>query len=159
MGACFSSPKTLAMSEFDSKIKSHTNCPACNTKALLYIDDERDNLELFKGVLVFKWKAKGWGQPPPLVTMTNPAGAIHYLEAHPLRFPMIICDYSMPELNGIETCRALASINPDIFLCILSAYTSEDQRSKENHLTFYSKPDDMEPLYQKIHELLPSTIK
>lgn len=132
---------------------SHETCERCKTKTLLYIDDEEDNLELFKGVLAHKWKVYGWGTPPPLETISLPVKAIEKVEAHPLRYPVVICDYSMPQLNGVETCRALKAIDPSSYKCILSAYTSANQRSKEKWLEFYSKPEDMEVLYKKIREI------
>jgi CheY-like chemotaxis protein len=116
------------------------------------VDDEMDNLELFTRVLSLKWKTYGWGKPPPIVTCNSPAKAIEAVEAHPHRFSVVISDYSMPVLNGIETCRAIRSINPSIHLCILSAYTPGAQRAKEKTVTFYSKPEDLEELYKKVRE-------
>ena len=136
------------------KPPAHGQCRLCREKTLLYIDNEEDNLDIFELVLEQKWRENGWGAPPPLKTVKNPLTAIHLVKDHPSKFPIIICDYSMPELNGVDTCRVIHKINPAVRLCVLSAYTSNTVETglKKLPLSIFTKPDEMKTLFQTIRE-------
>lgn len=149
MGTCCSKTGGLEV----PLAKNHPqDCMLCQTKTLLYVDDDADNLDLFGGVLAHKWKSKGWGRSPPLETVLSGEKAVELVTSHPNRFPMIICDYSMPGINGVETCRRLMSLKPTIDCCILSAFAPSDERKKSPKIQFYSNPEDLETLYSRIHE-------
>ncbi|MFM9915836.1 MAG: response regulator, partial [Rhizobacter sp.] len=41
---------------------------------------------------------------------------------------VVVTDYSMPELSGVEVCRELAAIRPGLPVIIISGYVSDELR-------------------------------
>ena len=45
------------------------------------------------------------------VNFTDPSAAVEYLQNNP--FDLVIVDYKMPEMNGIELTKAVKTTDPD----------------------------------------------
>jgi CheY-like chemotaxis protein len=84
-------------------------------KKILYIDDEDINLKLFK---------LNFGNTYDVVTLLSPLDALKKLETE--KFKVIVTDYKMPILNGMELIDKIKSDHPDINCIILSAYLESD---------------------------------
>ena len=68
-------------------------------------------------------------------------------------FPLIITDLSMPEMDGLELCERIKSINKNIFIYALSGYIAsfDEQRLDECGFDGYlSKPANSQTLKQAI---------
>lgn len=121
------------------------DCVTCRDVRLFYVDDDEDNLVLFKRVL-----ARQMVRPPPVVTCANPMEAAQIYEAHPFRFPVIVLDYAMPRMNGDELGRAIAALAEAFgakpYICLLSAYVGDRSVS----FPVYEKPNGLAGLFETI---------
>jgi len=84
---------------------------------ILYVDDEKDNLELFR--LQF-------GDEYELITANSAKEGLKILSSDP-RVAIILTDERMPEMTGIELLEELVTKVPDTIRIIVSAY-SDSQR-------------------------------
>ena len=84
---------------------------------ILYVDDEKDNLELFR--LQF-------GDEYELITANSAKEGLEILKAD-TRVSIILTDERMPEMTGIEFLEELVTKVPDTIRIIVSAY-SDSQR-------------------------------
>ena len=84
------------------------------TKAIILIDDEADLVNLFTEALQLNsFKVCGF---------TNPLEAINHVEKNPQDYGLVISDFKMPDMNGIELCTKLLRLNPDLKVILMSAY-------------------------------------
>lgn len=58
------------------------------------------------------------------INFTDPLAAIKYMKKHP--FDMVIIDYEMPAMNGVEVTKAIKRIDPDAPIIMVTANDSED---------------------------------
>lgn len=58
------------------------------------------------------------------VNFTDPEAAVEYLQKN--HFDMVIVDYKMPKLNGIEVTKTVKRIDPDAPIIMLTASDAED---------------------------------
>jgi len=58
------------------------------------------------------------------VNFTNPSAAVEYLQNNP--FDLVIVDYKMPEMNGIELTKAVKATDPDAPVIMVTASDAED---------------------------------
>ncbi len=73
-------------------------------------------------------------------------------------YPLIIIDWKMPELDGIETTRRIrAQVGPEVSIIIISAYAPEDMRDAAMEAGangFINKPFFRTNAYQSISEIM-----
>jgi len=70
---------------------------------------------------------------------------------------VVISDFKMPGLDGLETLKAIAAINPEITRIILTGYATMEaaiQATNESIDGFLTKPFDNVELRAKIHEII-----
>ncbi len=70
---------------------------------------------------------------------------------------LVLLDVIMPDLNGLETYRALKEINPDVNVIVLSGYSITEGAKEiidEGALGFLQKPVLSKDLFKKITEVL-----
>lgn len=114
---------------------------------LLSIDDEKTNL------LLVELMAQGLGFE--VSSFLWPTEAI--AEADDGRFDMILVDYMMPEMNGIELIEAIRSKQPDIPIIMITG-TADDQSLKLRALEagateFINKPIDVAEFRARLSNL------
>ena len=85
------------------------------TKVLL-VDDEPDFLD------VMQQAVGSWGYE--VVVAENGNKALAAVKA--LKPSIVVLDYMMPELNGIETLKKLRKANSDLPVILFTAYPNED---------------------------------
>ena len=90
----------------------------------------------------------------------HPADAIAALRADPQRFDVVVTDFNMPDLSGLDVAREVRAINPNLPVAITSGYISEELRSNAGllgvrHVIY--KPNTVEELCQSIAQLLEQT--
>ncbi len=70
---------------------------------------------------------------------------------------LVLLDYQMPGLDGLEVLRLLRRINPNIFTILVTGHSSEELIIEAFRLgikDFFSKPVDQEKLVNRVNELL-----
>ncbi len=73
---------------------------------VLFVEDDADQMETTPRVL----ESLGFS----VVAESSPAQALLRLEADPRNFDLLITDYDMPGINGLELVRRVASLNPHL---------------------------------------------
>lgn len=106
---------------------------------LLYVDDEEINLILFE--ISFKGHFR-------LKTTHSPIKALEIVKENKIK--VVISDYKMPYMNGMELIREIKKLKPEIVCIILSGYVETDVTTDNDLLYRYIlKPwkfDDMKSI-------------
>lgn len=116
---------------------------------LLIVDDDEDNLNLFTAILEnFQFTVKPY---------SDPVAAL--VEFKPNYFDLVILDYLMPSLNGIELYKKMREIDKSVKVMILTA-SHEQIKNNENGLDFkiVRKPVSITRLMQEIDSLLTTDV-
>jgi len=107
------------------------------------VDDDKDIVNLFAEIL----DQNGY----TVSTFTDPLDAFTNLQADIQDYDLIISDYKMPCLSGNALCHKLVSVNPELKVIIMSAYTNIDC---DREFTFISKPLTVSKPIQIVNEKL-----
>jgi CheY-like chemotaxis protein len=77
-----------------------------------------------------------------IVCFNSPQAALAAFEAAPENFELVITDYEMPGMNGLELCRRLRAISPSakIILATGSGLVSEEAAAHEGFCGLLHKP-------------------
>ncbi len=70
-------------------------------------------------------------------------------------FDVVLLDFLMPDMNGIETLKTLKEIRPDIAVIMISAYSNrktEEEAISLGASDFVMKPFDLSRLVEKIEQ-------
>jgi len=85
-------------------------------ETILYLDDEILNLEAFDAVFEKKYN---------IITTKSAFDALSIIEKNPL-IKVIISDYRMPEMTGLDFFKTIANRFPEIICILLTAYSDID---------------------------------
>ncbi len=115
---------------------------------LLFIDDE----EGLRRSVVRALKHE------PYQTYTAESGArgIEFIKNSIPQITMVVSDYKMPGLNGLETLSSIGELNPEITRIILTGYATMEaaiQATNEGIDGFLTKPFDNMELRANIHKI------
>lgn len=69
---------------------------------------------------------------------------------------IVICDYSLPDMNGLQLCRQLRYLQPQLKLLLVTAHHNHEitAAAQECRVTkIFSKPLDVEALLDKLAAL------
>jgi PAS domain S-box-containing protein len=91
-------------------------------KHILYVDDEKGLIFLMKRLLT----RKGYR----VSCFTDPREALAAARANPAQFDIVVTDYNMPYLSGLEVAEALREIRADLPVVLASGYITEELRAK-----------------------------
>ncbi|MBV8470537.1 MAG: response regulator [Burkholderiaceae bacterium] len=86
---------------------------------IMIVDDEVNILNAMKRLISYSMKSDD-GQAPVVEVFSEPHLALRRLEE--MHFGVIISDYKMPGMSGVEFLAAAREIQPDSFRMILSGY-------------------------------------
>mgnify|MGYP003587908923 FL=1 len=81
---------------------------------VVIVDDDADLASLFTEAI----KSTGIDA----IGFEEPLKAVKYVEANHSKMCLVVTDWKMPELNGLELTKKLAQIDSEIGLMIKSAY-------------------------------------
>jgi CheY-like chemotaxis protein len=115
--------------------------------AIVLVDDEPDIRIILSRVL--RHVADGY----ELIAVGTAAAALDVLAARPV--PLLITDYNMPGMNGIDLAQAVKAATPTTTVVLLSAYaTPEVARRAQEAGADYSLPkpfpfDELEAIVRK----------
>ncbi len=106
---------------------------------ILIVDDEASQTELLSGFL---------GKKDFLVTTTNdPTEALGLIRSR--EFDLMIADFRMPKMNGLELIKAVREIDPAVAIVMISAYGSIEtavEVIKAGANDYMTKPIDLKEL-------------
>jgi two-component system, response regulator, stage 0 sporulation protein F len=123
-------------------------------RALLLVEDEPDILIIFHRLL------RGWMElyniPDDVVTVNSGYDALAYIALRPI--PLVITDYNMPGMNGLQLAQAIKETSPDTTIVMITAYATPQLEAKAykagvDH--FFPKPfplDQLERIVRGVFE-------
>jgi PAS domain S-box-containing protein len=94
--------------------------------------------------------------------VNEPTRAIELFELKADAFNLVITDYQMPEMTGVELASQLLKMRPSLPVLLYTAYSDVmiEQRSRDAGVAkVLHKPVDIHELYRTLHGLLNSTEK
>ena len=91
-------------------------------KRVLYVDDEEAIIFLMKRLL----ERQGYA----VSGYTDPCAALAAVRADPGRFDLVVTDYNMPVLTGLDVAREIKDIRADLPVLLASGYITEELRQK-----------------------------
>lgn len=88
------------------------------------------------------------------VAYLDPVAAIDSYSDH--NFPIIICDYHMPYLNGLEAIKILQSFNSDARCILYSGYPEEKliEEINKTRIKFFFKPFKFQKLMAYLEKVI-----
>lgn len=110
---------------------------------VLLVDDEKDFLE----VMSERMQARGI----EVKTTDSAVDALDMIEKE--SYDAIILDFMMPEMDGIETLKAIKEKRPELQIILLTGHATVEkgvEAMKLGALDFVEKPADLEALSEKI---------
>jgi response regulator RpfG family c-di-GMP phosphodiesterase len=122
---------------------------------ILLVDDEKDILDLFSEYLT----SNGFNT----ISFDNPVKAIKYFYQNPTNCSLVIADYKMPQMSGIDLIKKIKEKDTDckIKTIIISAFIKDNLPYDKSYITMIDKilekPVYLDRLKNEIQELI-STI-
>ena len=129
--------------------EANPTLPRGHGERVLIVDDELAIATLAARILTRLNYA-----PTPL---TNPAAAITAFEAAPASFDLVITDFTMPQLTGVDLARRLLAIRPGLPIILCTGHRSVEQEAEFMKLgirLILNKPFHAEVLAQAIQVAL-----
>ena len=113
------------------------------------MDDEPELSYLFKDALSHV-------NGVSVLTFTDPLMAIEHFRLNHRNYGLILSDYRMPGMNGIELLLAIRNIDPSPARILISAFEVEDAIFKECDCVskFLRKPISMETVIDEVEDSL-----
>jgi len=91
-------------------------------KHILYVDDEQGLVLLMTRLLTRQgFRVSGYD---------DPREALAAARANPDQFDLVVTDYSMPHISGLELAQVLKTIRADLPVVLASGYITEELRAK-----------------------------
>ncbi len=116
---------------------------------ILYIDDDESQVFLIKRML------ERWGyRVSAYIEQLDALGALLRGEQ---RFDLVITDFNMPGLSGLEVARKIRDARPDLPVIMVSGYVTDELRAQAEAAgvrELISKPPEVEELRDVVHRLL-----
>ena len=115
----------------------------------LLVDDNEDILRLLSAVLKNLTDA-------PIECFTTPHAALAAFADAPAKYELVITDFEMPGMDGVELCRQLHQISPaqKIFLATGSGFFTEAQARHAGFSALLHKPFPLAVLQAALAENL-----
>ena len=89
---------------------------------ILYLDDDDTLVFLVRRLL----ERRGY----KVTAFTEQQQAIDALRADPQAFHLLMTDYNMPGMSGIDVARAVLAIRPDLPVAVASGYISDELQAE-----------------------------
>ncbi len=88
---------------------------------MLYVDDDQPILLMVEALL----KRLGYR----VTTVDHPRDALQRVRDDPLSIDLVVTDFNMPELNGLELAAELTALRPGLPVAISSGFVSDELRN------------------------------
>lgn len=119
---------------------------------VLYVDDDT--------ALVFLIQRALSRRGLKVSTFSNPQLAMAALREHPTAYDLLVTDYNMPGISGVEVLREASLIRPDLPLALASGYVTpeiEAEALQAGARALIHKPNDVDELCETVADLLDDT--
>jgi DNA-binding NtrC family response regulator len=93
-------------------------------RLVVIVDDERDITVLFRDALQ---KIKGVS----VFTFTDPKIALEHFRINNAHYVVLLSDFRMPELNGIDLIKKIKDSNPFVRTILMTAFEINDELFKD----------------------------
>jgi DNA-binding NtrC family response regulator len=120
------------------------------TLKIAVVDDEPDLTRAYSRVI----RELGYQEPSIFHDGTS---LVRALMTNRESFDVILLDYRMPEMNGLEAAKIIKRYRKDTQVVIMTGYDFVRQRAAEMKLPFLQKPFSMEQLGQCLNSLQGAT--
>lgn len=120
-----------------------------NSRAILVVEDEPDILNLLQLLI------RLWTTEYELLPAKNGQAALAYLNNRSI--PLVITDYSMPGMDGLQLTAAIKAQNPATQVILVTAYPTLTlyEEAKAKGVDYYlTKPIQVERLEQSVRAAL-----
>jgi DNA-binding NtrC family response regulator len=87
---------------------------------VLFADDEED----LRDLLALEFADAGFD----VTTVANGAAAIEAMQRR--RFDLVITDYKMPVMDGLETSKRIKALDPSLPIIVATGYAGEDTQAE-----------------------------
>ena len=118
---------------------------------VMVVDDDKALLFLVERAL----KRRGF----QVTSFTQPALALSALRERPHAYDLMVTDYNMPDLNGVDLLRQAQTIRADLPIALASGYVTreiEQSAFAAGALALIHKPNDVSELVETVQRLLRS---
>mgnify|MGYP003581177966 FL=1 len=116
-------------------------------KRIVVVDDEADLAQLFSHAL----ESSGF----KAIAFDDPIAALEHIAANPHECSMVITDWKMPNMNGLELTKKLSDIDGKIRVMLMSAYELEQRQLREvNKDDYLKKPLHIAKLIESVKTVL-----
>ncbi len=119
---------------------------------IVYVDDDESQAFLFKRML------ERWGYRVSIYQEQR--DALDALRSDGMQIDLVITDFNMPGLSGLEVARAIREARPDVPVIMVSGYITAALRAEAAAAgvrALMSKPHDVEELRDLLQQLIPRT--
>lgn len=117
----------------------------------MLVDDDEMSLESLYSFLT----SEGYG----VDAFQNPGKALECISDHP--YMIILADYNMPQMSGIQLIRSIRVKKPEIFTILYSGFFTDNLKQelyKETNIDkFITKPVRIKKLLPLINEIIKKT--
>lgn len=113
-------------------------------KRILIVDDER----AIRMTMAMALKSDEY----EIDSAENGLQAVGYIDK--ISYDLIITDYSMPEMNGLELVRIIMSRCPETPVLMVTGNESICERIEGNNTTYFPKPFKVIELQKRVGEIL-----
>ena len=112
-------------------------------RIIVIVDDDSDLAQLFTDAI----KSGGLFA----IGFDKPLAAVDYLRKHHSEVCLVVTDWKMPEMNGLELTHKVADIDDEIQVMLMSAYElQQDQLKEVNKNEYLRKPVHIKELIDTI---------
>ncbi|NIA23677.1 MAG: response regulator, partial [Proteobacteria bacterium] len=116
------------------------------TGKILLVDNDKKSLDVINNML----KVLGYNVEPT----DSPRDALDIYKNAPDKYDLVVADYMMPDINGLEMLKMMRKINPVLKATIISGYIDDNSFLDNNEFVILMKPFTMEELSRIIKKLL-----
>jgi DNA-binding response OmpR family regulator len=100
-------------------------------RQVIVVDDEPDLAALFcDGLQSAGFKTRAFD---------DPEAAIEYISTHDSQVGLVITDWKMPRMNGLELTKIVSEMDDKIKVIIMSAYELEEDQLREVNIDDYMR--------------------
>ena len=125
-----------------------------NDNYILLVDDEKDILDLFTEYL----SSNGFNT----ISFQNPLDALEYFYKKPTNCSLIITDYKMPQMIGLDLIKKIKDTNCTIKTIVISAFIKDNLPYDKSYITtvdkILEKPVYLDRLKKTVQELFQQSI-
>jgi CheY-like chemotaxis protein len=123
--------------------------PRGDGRHILYVDDEEPLVELAVRMLTrIGYRVSGFALPEQ---------ALAKLRDDPSAFDIVVTDFHMPHITGLDVAKEATSLRPDLPVMVTSGYITEDMRQKATAAGarfLVEKPDTVDGICAAVHGAL-----